>query len=78
MLEKYHGMKIGQALFDKALKIAQDRKSEYLWLGVWEHNQKAIKFYKKNGFIEFGKHIFKLGTEKQTDIMLKLDLTVNK
>ena len=43
----------------------------------WEFgkNQRAINFYKKNGFVEFDKHIFKLGKEEQTDIMMKLKLT---
>ncbi len=39
-----------------------------------EKNFKAIRFYKKNGFIEFDKHIFKLGNDEQTDIMMKLIL----
>jgi len=47
-------------------------------LGVWEKNQRAINFYKKNGFVEFDKHIFKLGEDKQTDIMMKLKLTADK
>ena len=42
--------------------------------GVWEENQKAIKFYKKNGFIQFDKHSFILGNDQQTDIMMKLEL----
>ena len=29
---------------------------------------------KKNGFVEFDKHIFKLGTDEQTDIMMKLQM----
>jgi diamine N-acetyltransferase len=41
-------------------------------LGVWEKNPRAISFYKKNGFIEFDPHIFKLGDEELTDIMMKL------
>lgn len=37
-------------------------------------NPRAINFYKKNGFVEFDKHIFKLGNDEQTDIMMKLQL----
>ena len=74
VLKDFHGRKVGQALFDKAIIIAQDRKADYLWLGVWEQNLRALRFYKKNGFIEFDKHIFRLGNEVQTDIMLKLEL----
>ncbi|RZL17332.1 MAG: GNAT family N-acetyltransferase, partial [Pedobacter sp.] len=43
----------------------------YVWLGVWEENPRAIRFYQKNGFMPFDKHIFKLGEDEQTDIMMK-------
>jgi ribosomal protein S18 acetylase RimI-like enzyme len=56
------------------MQIAKEVKAEYIWLGVWEENNKAIHFYTKNGFIPFDKHIFKLGDEEQTDIMMKLEL----
>jgi len=42
-----------------------------VWLGVWEENPRAIKFYKKNGFVEFDKHTFVLGEDEQTDILMK-------
>jgi len=74
VLQQYHGKKIGQILYDKALEIAQQKNSNYLWLGVWEHNHRAIRFYEKNGFIAFDKHIFTVGTDEQTDIMMKLKL----
>jgi ribosomal protein S18 acetylase RimI-like enzyme len=68
---KYHGKKVGQILYDKALEIALQEKKKYLWLGVWEENVRAVNFYKKNGFVEFDKHIFKLGNEEQTDLMMR-------
>ncbi|KQT23291.1 GNAT family acetyltransferase [Chryseobacterium sp. Leaf405] len=67
----YHGKKVGQLLYDKALEIAQQENKKYLWLGVWEENMRAVNFYKKNGFVEFDKHIFKLGNEEQTDLMMR-------
>jgi ribosomal protein S18 acetylase RimI-like enzyme len=72
VIAEFQGKKIGQLLYDYAVKIAMKGEYEYIWLGVWEENQKAIKFYKKNGFIEFDKHIFKLGDDEQIDIMMKL------
>lgn len=72
--KEFHGKKVGKKLYDKALQIALQRKSPYIWLGVWEKNFRAIAFYKKNGFVEFDKHIFKLGDDLQTDIMMKLPL----
>ncbi len=75
VLKEFQGKKIGQILYDKAIEIAKQKDADYIWLGVWEENPRAIKFYKKNGFIEFDKHIFKLGNDEQTDIMMKLKLT---
>ncbi|EJL75887.1 GNAT family N-acetyltransferase [Chryseobacterium populi] len=67
----HHSKKVGQLLYDQALEIAQNLKKSYLWLGVWEKNLRALNFYRKNGFIEFDKHIFRLGTDEQTDLMMK-------
>ena len=74
ILKDYHGKKVAQLLFEKALTIANERNASFIWLGVWEHNPRAINFYKKYGFIEFDKHIFRLGNDDQTDIMMKLIL----
>lgn len=74
VLKSFHGKNVGQILYDKSLQIANQKNADYVWLGVWEANQRAINFYKKNGFVEFDKHIFKLGDDEQTDIMMKLQL----
>lgn len=74
VLKEFHGKKVGQILYDKAIEIAKHKNSDYVWLGVWEENPRAINFYKKNGFVEFDKHIFKLGEDEQTDIMMSLKL----
>lgn len=74
VLKAFQGKNIGQLLYTKALDVARQKNAAYIWLGVWEENPRAIKFYKKNGFVEFDKHIFKLGNDEQTDIMMKLIL----
>ncbi len=74
VLQEFHGKKIGQLLYEKAIQIARHYNAEYVWLGVWEENVRAINFYKKNGFVAFDKHIFTLGNDEQTDIMMKLIL----
>ena len=74
VLQAYQGKKIGQLLFDKAKEIAKEKNVNYIWLGVWEENLKAINFYKKQGFITFDKHIFQLGNDAQTDILMQLIL----
>ncbi len=74
VLKEFHGKQVGQLLYNKALQIAKHTNINYLWLGVWEKNQRAISFYGKNGFVAFDKHIFKLGNDEQIDIMMKLEL----
>ena len=71
VLGSYHGGGVGQALYHHAMSVAEDRKASYVWLGVWEHNHRALRFYEKNGFIAFGTHIFQLGNDQQTDILMK-------
>ena len=72
--KEFHGKSVGQLLYDKAIEVAKHKNADYIWLGVWEENPRAISFYKKNGFVEFDKHIFKLGNDEQIDIMMKLNL----
>lgn len=72
--KEFFGKKVGQVLYNTALEIAKKKEAEYIWLGVWEENPRAIRFYEKNGFVEFDKHMFVLGDDAQTDIMMKLKL----
>ena len=72
--KEFHGKSVGQLLYDKVIEVAKQKNVNYVWLGVWEENPRAISFYKKNGFVEFDKHIFKLGNDEQIDIMMKLNL----
>lgn len=74
VLKEFHGKKVGQLLYDKAIEIAKNKNLKNVWLGVWEQNPRAIRFYEKNGFKVFDKHIFKIGEDEQTDIMMKLDI----
>lgn len=74
VLKEFHGKKVGQVLYETAIQVAKQARASYVWLGVWEENPRAINFYKKNGFVAFDKHIFKLGDDEQTDIMMKLQL----
>jgi ribosomal protein S18 acetylase RimI-like enzyme len=73
--KELHGKKVGQILYDKAMEVAGKRNADFVWLGVWEKNLRAISFYKKNGFEVFDKHIFILGNDVQTDIMMKKTLS---
>ena len=74
VLKEYHGLTIGQLLFEKAISIAKSTEMQYVWLGVWEKNERAIAFYTKNGFKVVDQHLFKLGDDVQTDYLMKRTL----
>ena len=77
VLKAFHGKKLGQLLLDQAIKVAQEYHVDYIWLGVWEENHRALQFYSKNGFVTFDKHIFILGNDQQTDLLMKLPIKTN-
>jgi ribosomal protein S18 acetylase RimI-like enzyme len=65
------GKGIGKKLLQTATKVAQQHHLKYIWLGVWEENSRAIRFYERNGFVAFDTHSFWLGSDEQTDILMK-------
>lgn len=68
VLKMYHDRKAGATLMQFALRFAADNDYEAVWLGVWEHNERAKSFYKKWGFIDTGfTHDFPIGSTPQTD-----------
>lgn len=71
ILQQYQGQQIGKHLINFAIDTAVSQKLSYVWLGVWEHNNKAISFYKSKGFEQFGSHPFMLGEDEQTDILMR-------
>jgi ribosomal protein S18 acetylase RimI-like enzyme len=66
----WHGVGVAQAMMNACLRELEAREFDVVWLGVWEHNPRAIAFYQKFGFAEVGSHIFPLGTDPQRDIIL--------
>lgn len=72
--KEFQGYGLGKKLIEQAVEIAVKEGKQYLWLGVWEKNQKAIAFYKKMGFREVGTHHFYMGDEKQRDFIMRRDL----
>jgi len=74
VLKEKLGKNIGQLLLEHAFQIAREKGNENVWLGVWEENKRAIRFYLKNGFEEFDKHIFMLGEDAQKDILMRKKL----
>ncbi len=70
--QPWHGHGVAPQLMAAALAEAFARGGQMVWLGVWDRNVRAIRFYEKQGFIDVGSHVFMLGQDAQTDrILLK-------
>jgi diamine N-acetyltransferase len=74
VLKEFQNQKLGSYILDYIKNYARIKPYQYVWLGVWEKNTDAIRFYTKNGFKEFGSHPFLFGTELQTDILMRYDI----
>jgi ribosomal protein S18 acetylase RimI-like enzyme len=72
--QPHHGRGIAQMLMDAVETHARALGGTRLWLGVWEHNVRAIAFYRKCGFVQCGAHPFLLGTDLQTDWVMNRPL----
>ncbi len=68
------GKGVGKALMEAAIATGKQLQKDQIWLGVWEHNHRAIAFYKKFGFEKFSEHNFVLGDDVQRDWVMKLGL----
>lgn len=70
VLQDWHGRGLAQTLMNACLAEMEKQGRNVVWLGVWEHNPRAISFYKKFGFAEVGEHVFPLGDDQQRDIIM--------
>jgi ribosomal protein S18 acetylase RimI-like enzyme len=68
------GSGIGKRLIEFAFSFSRKLTRNVIWLGVWEHNLRAIHFYRNWGFEKFGEHIFMVGNDAQTDWLMKRDI----
>nr|WP_251130792.1 N-acetyltransferase [Exiguobacterium sp. s157] len=66
----FQGSGVGKALYDQAIRCANELKKREIWLGVWEHNHKALAFYRKHGFVQTGAHTFYMGDDAQVDLIM--------
>ncbi|MFK7980988.1 MAG: GNAT family N-acetyltransferase [Saprospiraceae bacterium] len=74
LLSAFQGKGYGQIMMYKAFEIAKDLKKTRLWLGVWEKNYGAVRFYERNGFKKFSTHDFYLGKDLQTDWLMDISI----
>lgn len=66
----WHGKGVAQALMTACLTAIAQRGCDVAWLGVWEHNPRALAFYRKFGFDVVGDHVFTVGTDPQRDLVM--------
>ena len=72
--QEYLGRGVGQNLMDACFERARRHDHDVMWLGVWEYNPRAQRFYEKNGFRVVGRHTFQLGSDPQTDLLMQKEL----
>jgi diamine N-acetyltransferase len=70
----WQGQGLARQLMEAVVRQARERRARELWLGVWERNERAQAFYRKQGFRPVGTQIFVVGTDPQTDLVMLREL----
>ncbi|RYY93427.1 MAG: N-acetyltransferase, partial [Chitinophagaceae bacterium] len=60
LLESFHDRRLGGTLFDFVVAEAKMAGQKGIWLYVWTENERALRFYRKKGFVEVGRYDFRL------------------
>ena len=71
VLKDFHGQGLAEKLMNECFDFARRKHFQTMWLGVWEYNYRAQKFYEKLNFRQVGKHIFQLGSDPQIDLVME-------
>lgn len=74
VLEEFQGQSIGKHMLIQIIEMAKQERMHFVWLGVWEMNAAAIRFYERYDFLKFDTHPYYVGNDKQTDWLMRLDL----
>jgi GNAT superfamily N-acetyltransferase len=75
---QFIGAGVGAALMRRCLDEAAALGKRTIWLGVWEHNTRALVFYRRWGFINVGTQTFTVGHDVQTDYVLTRRITAEE
>ncbi len=75
--KEWHGRGLAHKIMAQILSTAASAPADALWLGVWEHNPRAIAFYGKYGFSVVGEHIFQFGSDPQRDLVMVTDVNAS-
>lgn len=71
---RFQGRNIGSWMLQQVIAMAHREGKSFLWLGVWVYNTAAIRFYERQGFVKFGEHPYYIGTDRQIDWLMRVDL----
>ena len=74
VLEAWQGAGVAAALMAWAIATARAQGAPALYLCVWEKGDRAIAFYRKQGFEIVGHAPFRLGTQLYQDPVMRLAL----
>ncbi len=70
----WHGRGVAQRLMEHVHAAADELGGQFIWLSVWERNERAVAFYKKRGFRIAGTKEFRLGSDVQTDYVMTAEI----
>ncbi len=74
LVERFWGSGFGKILLEHCIADAKERGFKQLWLGVWEENTRAQRFYAKFGFEQVGTVTFPYGDVCGTNHVLSIRL----
>jgi ribosomal protein S18 acetylase RimI-like enzyme len=72
--KEFKRLGIGSEMMQQAIEVAKENHKNKVWLGVWERNEAAKKFYQTKGFKQIGAHVFRLGDDLQRDLIMLKEL----
>ena len=74
VLKAFQGQNFGAHIISWIIELTKKMGKTWLWLGVWQQNVNAVKFYERHGFTKFDTHSFYIGNDRQTDWLMRLDV----
>ncbi|WP_350284169.1 GNAT family N-acetyltransferase [uncultured Croceitalea sp.] len=74
VISESQGKGFGLQIVDEVFQIAIEKAKRYVWLGVWQQNPGAVRFYEAYGFVKTGTHPYYIGKDKQTDWIMRKNI----
>ena len=78
LVERVWRTGIGEQLLSHCIEFARSKGKNVLWLGVWEENPRAIRFYRKHGFTRVGTLEFPYGSTVGINAVMQLELNTGR